>query len=119
MSDTEHITKTETYLHNEHASNATTASDKNDSAIEKISESGTYNKNDFKHPSDERTIIPKNYFPPTGWKDGHVYKVYEDEINDLHEDKRDAFITMKREQMKMHYNNLKTMAKETIHCLLT
>eukprot|EP00957_Ditylum_brightwellii_P010897 825756-Ditylum_brightwellii.AAC.1 len=77
-----------------------------------------YNNNDFKHPSDECTIITKNYFQTTGWKDGHVYKGYEDEINDLPEDERDAFITMKRERIKMNYNILKAMTKETIHCLL-
>eukprot|EP00957_Ditylum_brightwellii_P191826 14603442-Ditylum_brightwellii.AAC.1 len=116
MSDTECITKTES---NEHTSKAITASSKNESAIEKVSKSGMYNNNDFTHPCDEHTIIPKNYFPPTGWKNGHVYKVYEDEINDLPEDERGIFTTMKREQMKMHYSNLKTMAKETIHHLLT
>eukprot|EP00957_Ditylum_brightwellii_P158026 12029236-Ditylum_brightwellii.AAC.1 len=58
-------------------------------------------------------IISHNSLPPHGWKEGHVYTIYKDEIEKLQDNKQEDFVTMKRETMRSLYKGLKVLARET------
>ena len=64
-------------------------------------------------------IIPRDYFPNSGWKEQHVYSVFKDKIDELEGKEQQDFVTEKRETMRLHYKELKMLAKDEVHQILT
>eukprot|EP00957_Ditylum_brightwellii_P107359 8192145-Ditylum_brightwellii.AAC.1 len=57
--------------------------------------------------------------PFHGWKEDYVYTIYKDEIEKLQDNKQEDFVKMNRETMRSLYKELKVLARETVHCILT